>query len=83
MIFALALTSCAIISSTPGEEYEISHLRVVFLDEADPGQMGGSDGQDCCDDDASTRAGIQAARGGRRRVLRFPYQHYLLPQNEL
>jgi len=33
MIFALALTGCAISSSTPGEEYEISHLRVVFLDE--------------------------------------------------
>ncbi len=33
MIVALALTGCTISQSTPGEEYEVSQLRVVFLDE--------------------------------------------------
>jgi hypothetical protein len=33
MIVALTLSGCVIGPSTSGEEYEISHLRVVFLDE--------------------------------------------------
>lgn len=33
MIVALALTGCTIGQSTPGEEYEVSQLRVVFLNE--------------------------------------------------
>jgi len=33
MIVVLVLTGCAISPSTPGEEYEVSQLRVVFLDE--------------------------------------------------
>jgi len=33
MIVTLALTGCVIGPSTPGEEYEVSQLRVVFLNE--------------------------------------------------